>query len=369
MMKLNSKTKTRLSKALYVAVSITTALSMSGAALLAPVSSSASVTINDGDIFRASNDYKVYIAKYVGSKSFKRWFVGPQMFTFYKHLGFAKVKVVDPSVAASFTESKLIRVDGDQKVWFVGNAVAGQGADKQWVPDLATFQAAGFDWDGVYVINSAEGNWYNMGMNFSSVSNPNPNPSSTVTPAVGSISASLAADNPGASVLASGSDYNQVLKLNFMGPASGTALVSGVTLTKSGYLGNTNITTVSAWDGSGNRLGPIMTSLTSDGKVTLSFGSNPLPVPAGSSASLTFAIGIASTVTSGTVSFGVMSASDIMANASVGGAFPLNGNTFSITSGSNSLAAYTIAAQTAGGASSSTASGNVDVGTLQQQIG
>ena len=31
------------------------------------------------------------------------------MFDFYKHLSFATVKVVDPSVAASFTESKLVR--------------------------------------------------------------------------------------------------------------------------------------------------------------------------------------------------------------------------------------------------------------------
>jgi hypothetical protein len=129
----------------------------------------AGVSVNDADIFRASNDYKVYIAKYVNGKMFKRWFVGPQMFGFYKHLGFAKVKVVDPSIAAQFTESKLIRKDGNQEIYFVGNATAGQSADKELVNPSA-FQAAGFDQDGIFVINSAESNWYSMGANFGSAS-------------------------------------------------------------------------------------------------------------------------------------------------------------------------------------------------------
>ncbi|MDP3963588.1 MAG: hypothetical protein Q8Q39_03770, partial [bacterium] len=65
MMQLSKSTKQRFARALSVTTTITTTLWMSGAALLAPIGTHAqSVTINDGDIFRASNDFKVYIAKH-----------------------------------------------------------------------------------------------------------------------------------------------------------------------------------------------------------------------------------------------------------------------------------------------------------------
>ena len=365
MIHISSKTKKSFLKAFSVTTSVTTALMMMGTAFLTPLTTHAAVAgIKDGDIFRASNDYKVYIAKYVGAKMFKRWFVGPQMFDFYKHLSFAVVKVVDPSVAAQFTESKLVRVDGDQKVWYVGNAVAGSGADKEWIPDLATFQNAGFDWDSVYVINSAEGNWYSMGGNYNGAMSPNPSQG----PVAGSISASLAADNPAGSVIPGSTIYNTVLKVTFWAPASGGATISGVTLTKGGFLANTSVASVSAWDGS-NRLGAIATALTSDGKVTLGFGSTPVMLGAGQSKTLAFAIGLTSAATSGTVSFGIAQSSDIQSNAAVSGSFPLSGNLFSITSSSGSLAAYTVSALGASGTANSTDAGNVDVGALQQQVG
>ncbi|MDO8558288.1 MAG: hypothetical protein Q7S09_03830, partial [bacterium] len=352
----------RIRKAISLTTTVTTTLWMTGAAFLMPVASHAAVTINDGDIFRASNDYKVYIAKYVGGKMFKRWFVGPQMFDFYRHLSFAVVKVVDPSVAASYTESKLVRVDGDQKVWYIGNAVAGQGADKQWVTSLAAFQAAGFDWDGVYIINSAEGNWYSMGANF----NGAPSPSTSGGPVAGSISASLASDNPAGAVIAAASVYNPVLKVTLWAPSSGGATISGITISKGGLLANTNVSGVSVWD-AGVRHGSVVSSISSDNKVTIGFGSNPITLAAGESRTLTVSVNIASGVTSGTVYFGLASASDIQANTTVGGAFPLNGNLFSISSGA--LGDVYVAAVSAGGNSSSTASGNVDVGELQKEIG
>lgn len=129
---------------------------------------SPSVTINDGDIFRASNDFRVYIAKFVGAKKFKRWFVGPQMFDFYRHLGFAQVKVVDPALAASFQESTLIRQEGDGRVWHVDTARATPGAPAlvRWVPSIEVFRAANFDWGSVYVVNAAERHWYVTGSVF-----------------------------------------------------------------------------------------------------------------------------------------------------------------------------------------------------------
>lgn len=349
----------RIAKVLSVTTSITTTLWVSGAASFAPVN--AAVTINEGDIFRASNDYKVYIAKYVGAKKFKRWFVGPQMFDIYKHLGFAKVKVVDPAVAAGFTESKLVRVDGDDKVWHIGNAVAGQSAEKQWIPTLAVFQGAGFDWDGVYLINAAEGAWYAMGANYGGATGPTP----TTTPMGGTIGASLAVDNPAGSVLADGSVYNSMLKVTLVG---GPATVTGLTVTKYGLLANAEVNGVSVWDQTGKRHGAVVTSFSSDNKATIGFGSDPI-VMNGAAQTITIKANIKSTAQSGTVYLGVASASDIASNGTIGGAFPLMGNLFTITDGASSLGNVTITGEAVAGTSAEGASQNADIGDEQKEIG
>jgi len=105
----------------------------------------------------------VYIVKIVGTKRLRRWIVAPQIFGFYKHLGFAKVKVVDPAALASFVEVQLVRADGDQDVYYLDVLVPGARAEKRWIPSPEAFLAAGFDWDWVYVINKEERNWYKIG--------------------------------------------------------------------------------------------------------------------------------------------------------------------------------------------------------------
>ena len=351
----------KFSKTLSITTTVTTTVWMSGAAIFAPLSSHAAVTINDGEIFRASNDFKVYIAKHVGAKKFKRWFVGPQMFDYYKHLSFAVVKVVDPAVAASYTESMLVRVDGAEKVWYVANGVPGVGADKQWVPTLAAFQSAGFDWDGVYVINGAEGGWYKEGANYGGA----PTPSVSGGPVAGMVSASLASDNPIGAVVAASSVYNPMLKVTFWAPSSGSASINEITLTKYGLMANSNVTGVSVWDSAGKRHGPVITSVSADNKITIGFGSNPITVPAGGSQTVTVMVNLGSAA-SATVYLGVAAATDVKANTTVGGAFPLNGNLFTTATGS--LGDIRIAAVTAGGNSDSTTAGNVDVGQLQKEI-
>jgi len=357
MIHITTKTKNRLSKVISVTTSVTTALWMTSSAFIAPLSVNAAVTINDGDIFRASNDYKVYIAKHVGAAKYKRWFVGPQMFDFYKHLSFAVVKVVDPSVAASYTESKLVRVDGTQPVYYIGNAVAGASADKQWVISLDAFNAAGFNWDMVYVINPAEGGWYTTGANFGGAVTP------TTTPTGGTVGVSLAGDNPAGAVVPSNSVYNNALKLTLVG---GPAQVTGVTLTKYGFMANTNITGVSVWDSAGKRHGAVATSLSSDNKVTIGFGSDPIALNGGTD-SLLVRVNLGA-ATSGTFYFGVSSAADITTNGTVGGAFPLTGNLFSLTDGSTTIGNVKVEGVTAGGKSVSTGDGNVDIGDTQKEV-
>ncbi|TSC84710.1 MAG: hypothetical protein G01um101413_94 [Parcubacteria group bacterium Gr01-1014_13] len=189
-------------------------------------------------------------------------------------------------------------------------------------------------------------------------------------PVGGNLTVSLAADNPAAANLADGSAYNSVLKLNLRAGSAATN-VTGITLTKTGLIANTNITGVSVWDAQGNRHGDVMSSLTSDNKVTVSFGSYPIMVAAGGSESLLVAVNIATTANSGLVGFNVNAATDIMSNGTAGGSFPIVGNQMSIIDGNASLGAFTVTGQSVGGSANqpaSTAAGNLNIGDLQKEV-
>jgi hypothetical protein len=188
-------------------------------------------------------------------------------------------------------------------------------------------------------------------------------------PIGGSLSLSLAGDNPAAATLADGSAYNNVLKLNLS--ASASTNVTGITLTKTGLIANSNITGVSVWDAQGNRHGDVMTSLTSDNKVTISFGSNPIMVAAGATESLIVKVNLSTSAASSLVGFSVAAATDVMSNGTVSGMFPIVGNQMNIVDGASSLATFTITGQSVGGSNSqpaSTASGNLNIGDLQKEI-
>jgi hypothetical protein len=185
----------------------------------------------------------------------------------------------------------------------------------------------------------------------------------------GNLTVSLAADNPAAGNIADGSAYNKVLKLNLS--ASATTNVTGITLTKTGLIANSNITGVSVWDAQGNRHGDVMSSLTSDNKVTVSFGSYPIVVGAGSSETLTVAVNVAPAANSGLVGFSVSSAADVMSNGTVAGSFPIAGNQMAVIDGNASLASTTVSGLSVGGSASqpaSTASGNLNIGDVQKEV-
>ena len=197
---------------------------------------------------------------------------------------------------------------------------------------------------------------------------PGPGPAPVVG---GNLTVSLAADNPAAANLADGSAYNSVLKLT-LGASSATQ-VTGITLTKTGLIANSNISGVSVWDAQGNRHGDVMTSLTSDNKVTVSFGTNPIMVAAGGSESLTVKVNISASANSGLVGFSVNAATDVASNGTVGGSFPVAGNQMSIIDGNASLAGVSTTLQSVGGGTIATpvaalSTGNLNVGDKDKEV-
>lgn len=196
----------------------------------------------------------------------------------------------------------------------------------------------------------------------------------TTTPVTGDLTVSLGATTPAAATLASGSLYNPLLDVAVTAGSS-AVIVTGLTLTRGGLSANTYVSGVSVWDGD-KRLGNIMTALTSEGKVSVLFGSDKVTVAANSSKVFKVKINLASTATSGTMYFSVNSKSDVVTEGTitVSGLFPINGNTMSLTNGSTSLGNIRIDDVSVAGLAYSTISGssvtgNLEVGDQTKEVG
>ncbi len=109
----------------------------------------------EGSLIRARGDYKVYITK----GQFRRHIVSAEIFKFYGHLGFAQVIEVSLEELAQYKPSAWVRADGDPRVWEIN----GDGT-KHWINIPGEqFAPSGRDWNGVYIINARERDWYTRG--------------------------------------------------------------------------------------------------------------------------------------------------------------------------------------------------------------
>lgn len=180
----------------------------------------------------------------------------------------------------------------------------------------------------------------------------------------GNLTVSLASDNPGSNNLASGTAFNKVLKLNLTAGSTATN-VTGLQLRKSGFAGNTSVTGIDVVDSSGVRHGNVASSINADNDVILLFAGNPIVVAAGTTQTVTVRVNIGSAGTSGTLQLSVLSAAQVMSNGTVGGSFPVSGNSFNLQNGTNSVASTTVANLSI---NASGATLNVDA-TNEQEVG
>jgi hypothetical protein len=186
----------------------------------------------------------------------------------------------------------------------------------------------------------------------------------------------VTADGPAVYTIPDQSIYNPVLKLKFSA-GSTEQRITGVTVTRGGFIANTNISGVSVWDEMGNRYGNIVTALTADGKATVSFSGTPFVVPAGQTKTLIVRANIADSG-SATVNFSVASASDISVasgSSQPTGTFPLTGNVMTIVDGASSLGNLWVSSATvagsaygANGVTIAAAEGNVEIGDTEREI-
>ena len=299
-----------MKKAISIFTALTTILWLSGVAMVLPARA---VTLVDGDVAREADEFDVYIIKIVGDKKFKRLILNPDVFNMYGHLKWENVKVVPDGTLDDYTTSTLVREVNDTKVYKL--YPDGDTGTKKWVESLDCFNSQGFDWDSVYIINSFDRDSYTTA-------------SETLCGGEGEVSEgeltlSLASDTPAAASVPNNAQALPFLKVKIDG--SGT--ITQMTFKRVGVGEADDFDNVYLYEGD-TRLTSGRSISSSTSKVTFIGLSIEAPTTITLVADLD-----SSNADSGNINaFSLESASDVVADATVGGSFPITGNSMTITS-------------------------------------
>ena len=180
-------------------------------------------------------------------------------------------------------------------------------------------------------------------------------------PATG-LTVALASDTPAATTMVSGSAYNAFTKVKLTAGTAGDATITGISVTRTGYSNDNDVSGVLIKDSSSVRHGNVLTL--SESKANISFASAPITIAAGTTDYITIEAHLdAVNAVSGTIALGIAAASDITTTAEVSGA-PVTGNLMGMTAGAGIIGAVTVDESLI-----SAAVRNVDLGITNQQVG
>ena len=294
-----------MKKFISVVTAFTMMITLSG--LFTP-SAVQGATFADGDLVREVDEFDVYIVKLVGAKMFKRLILNPDVFNMYGHLNWGDIQVVADGSLDSYATSELVRATGDEKVYKL--FPDGDTGTKKWVDTLDCFNTQGFDWDSVYIINTFDRDSYTTASTTMC---------GTGEVVVGDINLSLASSTPAASTLPKNAYGVTFATIN----VSGTGTISQLVVKRSGAGATTDFANVYLFE-NGKRLTSGRTISSSTSKVTF--------IGLDIAAPTTLEIVADLDATAGNVNyFAIESASDITANANIGGSFPIAGNAMGIS--------------------------------------
>lgn len=325
----------KFQKIVSVTTSVATILWVSGIGMLAPLAVSAT-TINEGDTIKTASNPDVYIAKYVGSKMFKRLILSPSVFNSYKHLSWGAIKTVTQAEMDQFTESMLVRAVNDPKVYKLTPTPSSDDGQKQWVNMTAEqFTALGYDWDSIYQINAVDRDSYAASADITS-GTPPVTPGTTLQVALASntaVSGTLVATQAGANLAS----------FTFTAPSNGAVKVTSLKLKRLGVSGDTTLSAVYVYEGT-KRLTD--SASVSSGIITWNNSAGILTVPAGTTKTIIVKSDILTGTAGQTVGVGINALTDITTDgAIVSGYFPINGNLMTIAT-AGSLAGVSFATAT-----------------------
>lgn len=349
-MKIIKKMSKKLQKVVSVTTGLTTILWLSGAALLAPMSAMAT-TINDGDTIRVANTFDVYIAKYIGSKKFKRLILNPDVFNSYRHLSWSAVKTVTQAEMDAFTTSDLVRADGDYKVYkLIPNGDVGT---KQWMNMTAeAFVAGGWDWDSIYTINMVDRDNYTVGAEITGGTSVSPSTSATPG-AAGALTVALAADTPAAGVAPLKAARVPFTKIALTAGASDVT-ITAITAQRTGLSADAALSSIALIDNAtGLQIG-LNQTLNASHQITVR---ETITIPANTTKYYVLAANMPSSAsTSHAGEIASLALTAIETTATVSGALPITGNGQTIN---ESLSIGTIAGST----------GSLNVATSSKEVG
>ncbi len=302
----------KIQKIVSVTTSVATIVWMSGIGMLAPMAVHA-VTIVEGDTVKTADNPDVYIAKYVGTKKFKRLILNPDVFNSYGHLSWSAIKTVSQAELDAFTNSDLVRADGDYKVYkLIPNGDVGT---KQWVNMTAEqFTAAAYDWDSIYTINNVDRDNYTTGTDITTV-------------AVGALTVALASDTPAAGIAPESASRVGFTKVSFTNTSASSVTIDSLTVERTGLASDSAISSVMLIDNSDNSQVDLNQTLNALHKVTFT---EDITVPANSTKSITIAANMPASLDSYAGQLGTLALTAVSTTATVSGTLPITGNAMTI---------------------------------------
>ncbi|MBU2037445.1 hypothetical protein KJ866_04605, partial [Patescibacteria group bacterium] len=303
-------------KAISVTTSVTTILWLSGVAALAPMAAMAA-TINEGDTIRVAGTFDVYIAKYVGSKMFKRLILNPAVFNSYGHLSWGAVKTVTQAEMDAFTTSDLVRALGDAPVYkLIPNGDVGS---KQWVNMTAeAFTAAGYDWDSIYVINNVDRDNYTTGVDITGGTSASPS-----TPGVaGSLTVALASDTPAAGVAVENAARVPFTKVAFTAGASDVT-ITAITAQRTSLASDSALSSVALIDNATNLQVGLNQTLNASHQVVVR---ETITIPANTTKYYTLAANMPAVLDAYAGQIAALALVSVETTATISGILPLTGN-------------------------------------------
>jgi hypothetical protein len=119
------------------------------------VASSQISQFRESRLLRAQGDPKVY---YINSKGHKKWIINEAVFNSYANRWDDIVEVITEELNA-YPTVILVRAQNDQKVYLLENST------KRWIKTADVFIARGYKWENIDIVNQTEINAYQEGSN------------------------------------------------------------------------------------------------------------------------------------------------------------------------------------------------------------
>jgi len=318
----------KIQKSVSIFTTVTTAAWMSGVALLAPMAAMAAVV--DGDIVSPDAEftegdityypYDVFIVKIVGTKTFKRLILNPEVFESYGHLEWGNIQTISASTVDGYITSDLVRELNDTKVYRL--TPDGDVGTKGWVNmTAADFESEGYDWDSIYVINVTDRDNYTTGSDV------------TVGGAVSEgtqLTVALAADTPAAGLAIAYEIRAPFTKVNLTASNDGNITVDSVTLQRAGTGIDSDFDHLVLIDADTNLQIGLRQTLNSLHQATFN---DDFVVPAGTTKSIILGGNIDVSPGAGNVPALSLVSITLKGDAVVNGTLPITGNAMTINTG------------------------------------